>query len=375
MHGWRIGKIFGITIEINFTWLIIFGMILWLVTQQELPGAAPDATTAELWITGIITTLLFFGSLLLHEIAHSVMANSLGAGVSRITLFLFGGVSQMKNEPNSPMSEFKIAIVGPLTSVVLGGVFIGLHFAIRAIGLSGVWAAALLWVGDINIALAIFNMLPAFPLDGGRVLRSILWGAWNNLERATHVASSIGRWFGYAMIGLGLLGIFAGNLNGLWFVGLGWLLSSAAAGSYQQMQLRNTLGGVHVHDIMSSPVQTIPGDVSLAEAAQDHFMTKRFSAFGVEDENGRITGLIRMKDLQGVLRDRWSYITVRDAMQPLDREAMMVRSDDEAVDAMMQMARNDLGRLLVTDGSGEVVGIISLTDIQRLVKVRGGLGV
>ncbi len=372
VEGWRLGSLFGINIEINFTWLIIFGLILWTVSAGILPGAAPDASPTELWVIGAITTLLFFASLLLHEVAHSVMANSLGTEVSRITLFVFGGVSQMKNEPDDPMSEFKIAIVGPLTSIVLGGIFLGLYVVMQQLEVPRLYWSAMLWVGQINIALAIFNMIPGFPLDGGRVLRSILWNTWNSLERATRIASSIGRGFGYAMIGLGFIAMLAGALGGLWFVALGWLLSSAAASSYQQLQMRRTLGDVYVHDLMSSPVETIPQDLTLNEAAEEHFMRVHFTAFGVE-QNDSIVGLVRMQDLQQVPRDQWDRVTVGEVMQQADSEERTINSDEEAVEAMMEMARNDTGRLLVTDHSGEVIGIISHSDLQRLIRVRGGL--
>ena len=373
MQGWRIGKIFGINIEIHFTWLIIFGLILWVVTQQ-ISGAAPGVSGANLWITAIITTLLFFVCLVLHELSHSVMANRLGADVSRITLFVFGGVSQLKKEPDSPGDEFKVAIVGPLTSVVLSGVFYAIALALEAAQVSAVWTTAAHWVAYINLALAIFNMLPAFPLDGGRVLRAILWGAWNSLDRATRVASRVGQFFGYAMIALGFLGLIAGGWGGLWLVALGWLLSSAAAGSYQRLQLQQTLGDVYVHDLMSSPVQTIDADTTLNEAASNYFMRTRFTAFGVE-QDGRIVGIVRMEDLQKIPHEQWNSTTVSEAMQELDRETMTVNSDEEAVEAMMQMAEHDLGRVLVTDQSGQIIGIISQTDIRRLVKVKSGLGV
>ncbi|MFO8079856.1 MAG: site-2 protease family protein [Armatimonadota bacterium] len=373
MQGWRIGKIFGINIEIHFTWLIIFGLILWVVTQ-EIAGAAPEVSGTNLWITATITTLLFFVCLVLHELSHSVMANHLGADVSRITLFVFGGVSQLKKEPDSPSDEFKVAIVGPLTSVFLAGVFYVLAIAMDTIGVPDVWVTASNWVAYINLALAIFNMLPGFPLDGGRVLRAILWGAWDSLDRATRVASTVGQFFGYAMIGLGFLGLIAGGWGGLWLVALGWLLSSAAAGSYRRLQLQQTLGDVYVHDLMSSPVQTIPADTSLEDAADQYFMTARFTAFGVEQDD-EIIGIVRMEDLQEIPRDEWGTTTVAEAMRELDRETMTINSDEEAVEAMMQMAEHDLGRLLITDQSDQVIGIISQTDIRRLVRVKSGLGV
>lgn len=373
MQGWRIGRLFGITIEIHFTWLIIFGLILYAVTGGVLQAEVPQASTSELWAIGIIATLMFFGSLILHELAHSLVANHTGADVSRITLFVFGGVSQMTREPESPRQEFAIAIVGPLTSVALGALFYGLFYWLRAADAPRLWWVASHWVGRINLALAIFNMLPAFPLDGGRVLRSALWAGWRSLDRATRVASTIGRGFGYAMIVLGFLTMFVSGLQGLWLVALGWLLSGAAGASYQRLQLQQALGDVYVHDLMSSPVATIPADVTLFEAAHDYFMAARFTAFGVEDQ-GTIVGMVRMENLQRVPRDRWQDVLVREVMLALDPKTMTVNSDVEAVEALMQMAENQLGRLLVTDRAGSVIGIISHSDIVRLVRVRSGLG-
>ncbi len=375
MHGWRIGKLFGISIEIHFTWLIILGLILWMVTGNILPTEVPDASPSELWGIGLITTLMFFGSLVLHELAHSVVANRLGADVSRITLFVFGGVSQMSREPDKPRTEFAIAIVGPLTSVVLGGLFYGLFYWLRAADAPRLWWAASQWVGYINLLLAAFNMLPAFPLDGGRVLRAALWAIWRSLDRATRVASGFGRAFGYTMIVFGfLVALFGGPVSGLWLVALGWLLSSAAAASYQRLQLQQALGSVYVHDLMSSPVATIPADANLDAAAHDYFMAARFTGFGVEDD-GTIVGMVRMEDLQRVPREQWQFTTVRGVMSELDPERMTINSDDEAVEALMQMAQNDLGRLLVTDRAGNVIGIISHSDIVRLIKLRSGLGI
>jgi Zn-dependent protease/CBS domain-containing protein len=370
--GWRIGRVFGISIEIHFTWLIIFGLILWVVTQ-EMAGAAPEVSGPNLWITAIITTVLFFVCLVLHELAHSLMANRLGADVSRITLFVFGGVSQLKREPDSPSAEFKVAIVGPLASVALAGVFYAVYLALEAIAVPPIWSTAAHWVAYINLALAIFNMLPGFPLDGGRVLRSILWGAWDSLDRATRVASAVGQAFGYTMIALGFLGLIAGGWAGLWLVALGWLLSSAAAGSYQRLQLQQTLGDIFVHDLMSSPVQSLPSGISLNQAAHEYFMTAHFTAFGV-DRGGELVGIVRLEDLQRIPRERWDATTVDEVMRELDRSKMTINSDEEAVEAMMQMAEHDLGRILVTDHSGQIIGILSQSDIRRLVKVKSGLG-
>lgn len=375
MHGWRIARVAGISIEINFSWLIVFGLIIYTFSTGWLPERLPHATAAQLWIAGLVTALLFFGSLLLHELAHSLMAQRLGAEVSRITLFIFGGVSQMTHEPKDPASEFKISIVGPATSAVLGGAFIGLGRALDYARLPEPWSAPCMLVGGVNFALAIFNMLPAFPLDGGRVLRSILWSVWRNLERATRAASTVGRWFGYLMIGVGVMELIGGDVTGgLWTLALGWLLATMAAASYQRVQLQQALGGVHVHDLMSSPVATIPAGASLQNAAYDYFMSARFTAFGVE-EAGRIVGMVHREQLQPVDRALWPSTTVAEVMSPLDRDTMTIRADEEAVEALMKMAENEVGRLLVVDWAGEVIGIISQSDIMRLVKMRGDLGI
>jgi len=375
MHGWRIGRVAGISIEINFSWLIVFGLIIYTFSTGWLPERLPDATGAQLWITGLFTALLFFASLLLHELSHSLMAQHLGAEVSRITLFIFGGVAQMTHEPKDPASEFKISIVGPVTSVVLGALFMGLGSALDYAGAPKLYSVPCTLVGAVNFALAIFNMLPALPLDGGRVLRSILWRVWRNLERATRAASTAGRWFGYLMIGIGVVELIGGNVTGgLWTLALGWLLSIMAAASYQRVQLQQALGGVHVHDLMSSPVATIPAGTSLQDAAYDYFMSARFTAFGVE-EGGEIVGMVHREQLQQVEQSQWPSTEVAQVMAPLDREKMTVRGDEEAVEALMKMAENETGRLLVVDYSGEVIGIISQSDIIRLVKMRGDLGI
>jgi len=375
MHGWRLGKIFGINIEINHTWLIIFALVLYSLATGILPERHPEVARSQLWLAGLVTTLLFFASLLLHELAHSVMAGRLGMKVRRITLFIFGGVAQMSHEPRSARSEFLMAIVGPLMSLFLGGAFYLLWTALRSVDAPAVWTSACYWLAWINALLATFNMLPAYPLDGGRVLRSILWAVWKSLERATRVAAGIGQAFGYGMIALGVLQLVAGLVaNGLWLLALGWLLTSMAGASYQRVQIQRLLGDVYVHDLMSAPVATIPAGASLDQAAHQYFLPARFTAFGVDDW-GQVVGLVRMDDLQGVPRERWPTTTVREVAWPLEPEKMTIAADKEAVEAMMQMAENELGRLLVTDYAGNIVGIISQSDIMRLIRVKGGLGI
>ncbi len=374
MRGWHIGKVFGINLEINYTWLIIFGLIFMSVSS-ELSDATREVPQHQLWLAALVTTVLFFVSLLLHELAHSVMAIRLGMKVSRITLFVFGGVAQISHEPRSPGVEFKVAIMGPLMSLFLAVMFGLLDKAARAAGAAPIWTFSCHWLAVINALLAGFNLLPAYPLDGGRVLRSILWASWKSLERATRVAATIGEWFGYTMVAFGFLQIFTGAVGGgIWMLALGWLLAMMAKASNQRVQIEHTLGDIYVHDLMSSPVATIPADIDLDHAAHAYFLSARFTAFGVED-HGSIIGLVRMDDLQAVPRERWLMTTVREVTRPLDPEKMTITADREAVEAMMKMAENNAGRLLVTDYAGSIIGIISQSDIMRLVRVKGGLGI
>jgi len=373
VKGWRIGRIAGISIEIHFTWLVIFGLILYKFSTDLLPSMLPDARPEQLWIAGLATAILAFGSLLLHELAHSLMAQRLGATVSRITLFILGGVAQMTREPKNPASEFKISIVGPLSSILLGGGFIGAYWAITKFDLPKLWAIPCLLVGEINIALAVFNMLPAFPLDGGRVLRSILWWRWRSRERATRIASAAGRWLGYLMMGLGVVQLIATDVTGgLWTLALGWLLSTMATASYQRVQLSQALDGVHVHDLMTSPVATIPAAVPLQRAVFDYFLVTGFATLAVE-ENGEIVGVLHRDQIQAVDQSLWLGTSVAEVMRPLDRDKMTVRADEDAVEALMKMAESGLERLLVVDWRGTVIGIITQSDVVRLLKMRGEL--
>jgi len=337
VKGWRIGRIAGISIEIHFTWLVIFGLILYKFSTDLLPSMLPDARPEQLWIAGLATAILAFGSLLLHELAHSLMAQRLGATVSRITLFILGGVAQMTRE------------------------------------LPKLWAIPCLLVGEINIALAVFNMLPAFPLDGGRVLRSILWWRWRSRERATRIASAAGRWLGYLMMGLGVVQLIATDVTGgLWTLALGWLLSTMATASYQRVQLSQALDGVHVHDLMTSPVATIPAAVPLQRAVFDYFLVTGFATLAVE-ENGEIVGVLHRDQIQAVDQSLWLGTSVAEVMRPLDRDKMTIRADEEAAEALMKMAESGLERLLVVDWRGTVIGIITQSDVVRLLKMRGEL--
>lgn len=373
MHGWRIGEVAGITIEINYTWLIIFGLFFVSLSTSWFPEAHPEVSTQWHWVAGLAATLLLFGSVLAHELSHSIVARGEGLGVSRITLFVFGGVAQMENEPETPGTELRMAIAGPIMSFVLAALFGGLWYvAGRDLGLTG---EVLKYLGVANGFLGVFNLLPAFPLDGGRVLRSILWKTMDSLEGATRIASTIGQVFGFALMGFGFWALFAGGtVAGIWYLALGWLLTSAAQSSYQRLQIRKSLGDVPVSRVMSSPVVTIPGQISLQEAVDEYFLQHKHSAFPVVDEDDRPEGLLELTDVKDYPAQERTTVTVEQAMEPISHEDMTVRPDDEASDAMMQMAQNGRSRLLVVDADGCLEGILSQQDIMRLVQIRAGLG-
>jgi Zn-dependent protease/predicted transcriptional regulator len=374
MRGWRIGSIRGIVIEINYTWLIIFGLFFFSLSTSWFPKARPDEPHIYDWIAGLVATLLLFASVLLHELAHSLVAQRSGIGVSRITLFVFGGVSQLNKDPEKPASEFVMAIVGPLTSLVLTGLFsVGWLLAKQASGVT-LLELGLKYLALTNGILAAFNLVPAFPLDGGRVLRSVIWHFTGDLEQSTRVAATFGQVFGFALMALGFWMLLTGNaVSGLWFIVLGWLLAGAAQSSYVRLQMQNALGDVRVSQVMSSPAVTIPPDISLERAVEDYFLRLRHGAFPVLDEGGKLVGMLSLSGVKEHDRGEWQSLRVDQAMEPLEPGEMTIAPEAEALDAMLKMARAHRGRLLVTDSRGELQGVISQSDIVQLVRLKAGL--
>jgi Zn-dependent protease/CBS domain-containing protein len=366
MHGSiHLGKIAGISIDLHFTWFIIFALVAFMVISL-LPktGIEPGAR----WALGIGVALVFFVSLLLHELAHSLVAKRLGIGISGITLFVFGGVSRMTSEPKTAGDELKMAIVGPLTSAVLGVAFLFGMWAVKASGGNAALREGLFWLGWINLALAAFNLVPGFPLDGGRVLRAIVWGVTNDLQHATYIASTAGRGFGYLLMAVGVFELFTRfGLNGLWLILVGWFLLDAARSSYQQQVLQSALSGVRVRDIMTPNVVTISPDTTLQDAVDQYFLRLNHAAFPVAEDH-TIRGILTLPHVRQVPRDRWPHTRASDVVDPIDNSDLM-RPDADAWDALTAMATKDSGRLLVVDG-GVLVGIISRTDIMRFLRTR-----
>ena len=370
MHGSiHLGKIAGISIDLHFTWFIIFALFAVFITSM-----LPHEESGTRWVIGIIVTILFFVSLLLHELAHSLVAKRLGIGIAGITLFVFGGVSRMTSEPKSAGDELKMAIAGPLTSAVLGVVFLIVWLWVRATGFGdSAVQVGLMWLGAINIILAGFNLIPGFPLDGGRVLRAIIWGATNDLRHATYIAATGGQVFAYLLMAYGVLLLFMGRglVAGLWPIFIGWFLLDAARASYQQQLLQSALSGIHVRDIMTQNVVTIPPELTLQQAVDNYFLRLNHAAFPVAQDH-QVSGILTLPHVRQVPREQWAYTRAIDVVDALDSSDFM-RPDADVWDALTAMATKDSGRLLVVE-DGALVGIISRTDIMRFLRTKMALG-
>ncbi len=376
----RIGQIFGIEIDIDWSWLFIFFLIAWNL-GTVFGQLHPEWGGALVWFTAVAAALLFFVSVLLHELAHSLVALSQGVPVSSITLFLFGGVSDIQREPPSPRAEFLITIVGPITSFVIGLVLL-LLAGVSAnpvdtmagssnalIGLSP-QATGLLWLGSINILLAVFNLIPGFPLDGGRVLRSILWAITGDLRRATRWASGAGQIVAWLFIFAGIMMVFgaqipllgSGLINGLWLAFIGWFLNSAALQSYRQVAVHDMLHGVPVARVMRSNPPTVPSTVSISTLVHDYVMSTDDHAFPVVDD-GKLMGIVTLEDIRSVTRNTWDTHTVQQIMTPADK-LVIAAPEDDAADALDKLADQDVRQLPVVR-EGQLVGLLRQHDILK----------
>ena len=361
----RLGKIFGIPLEIDASWFFIFFLVASTLTTSYFPSALPDRAPIQYVALGFVTALVFFGSLVLHELAHSVVARAGGLRITKVTLFMFGGVSQMEAEPRSPGHEFLVAIAGPLTSVVLAGVFWGGHLLLRASGAPDVVRVPLEYLAFINVSLALFNLLPGFPLDGGRVLRALIWTLTKDLLKATKWASRAGQALGTLFIAIAVLGVLAGTFDFVWFAVMGWFLTSLAAGAYQQQLMRAALADVPLKRIMSSPAVLAPADITLEEMAHSYFLGGRHTRYPVVDE-GKVIGLIDIDRANEIPRAEWPIVTVADvASRDLGE---VVAAPDTSVDAVLpRLEAEGPGAILVVEG-GRLAGIVTRSDVIRLVR-------
>ena len=316
------------------------------------------------WAKALVASLLFFVSILLHEMGHAVVALRSGIEIRSITLFIFGGVSQMEKDPEDGATELRIAAVGPLVSLALAGLF---YLAASAELLGESARAVARYLAFINLALAVFNLVPAFPLDGGRILRGLLW-RHTGKARATGMAASAGTFFAYFLIVSGALRLFRGDgIGGIWYVLIGWFLKEGAQGAYQRVRLDETLRGVTVRDVMIADPETLPAQVSLSEAAHSHFLLSGYGGYPVV-RGEQVVGLLCLKDILRRPPAERDSTSVQAAMTPLS-EGVSTKPEEPLGPAMARMAQAGSGRLLVVDG-GRLVGLLTTGSVMRHVKVR-----
>jgi Zn-dependent protease/CBS domain-containing protein len=368
--SFKLFKIAGITIGIHYTWIFAFIFFSWTLAQVYFPLSYPGWSTATYWITGIIGALLIFVSVLIHELAHSLVANARGITVRNITLFLLGGASNLEEEPQKPAAEFAMAIVGPVTSLVLALIFWGLS------NLPGdtttPLAAILSYMAIINMYLGIFNLLPGFPLDGGRVLRSIIWGSTGNLTKATDIAGMVGQIIGWIFIGLGLfLMISVSFVSGLWIAFIGWFLNSSADASRKEITLRERLSHIKVRELMNPEINTITPETTVDELVRDIFRKQQGRAVPV-CQNEQLIGIATITDVKKIPQDKWSETPVGRIMtsEPL----YTVSPEDNLNVALTMIAKNDINQVLIND-NGKCGGLLGRADIIRLIQMNRELGI
>lgn len=373
MREIRLGKILGFEINIDWSWLLIFILVVFTLARGYYPFHYPHFSAATYWWLGVLSALLLFVSVIIHELMHSVIARRYGTNIQGITLFIFGGVSKIADEPKTAKEEFWMAIVGPLTSIALGAIFYGLYLSGTNLGWPLPLIALLFYLSWINFVLGIFNLIPGFPLDGGRVLRSIIWGATGNLVKATRYVSYIGQAFGYLLMLYGFLYIVTGFfVSGLWFIFIGWFLAGAARSSYQQLLVRQTLSGVPVERVMSTDVPTIPADMSVKQFVEDHLMRYDYSCYPVV-KNDEVIGVVGSEEVRKVGSESWDMMKVGDIVHPIDG-AYKIDLHDDAWDALTKLASEEVCRLVVMDNS-HLVGTVGRDAIYRLIQVKMQYGV
>lgn len=367
-----LGRILGIPVGLDYSWFLVFALITWSLASAYFPDQYPGWSTGLYWTVGLATSLLFFASVLLHELGHSVIALRNGIPVQSITLFIFGGVAQISREPGSPGVEFRVAIAGPLASFALAGLF----YVLGWFGASITPLAALAtYLAYINGSLGLFNLIPGFPLDGGRVFRAIVWRVTNSFRRATEIAGAAGNFFAWLFIVWGVWQMFSGNFaNGVWIAFIGWFLQNAATASVNQMTLERLLTGHTVGEIMTRECPTVEPGVTLDQLLHDHILTTGRRYFPVA-RAGRIEGLLTLHHLKQIPRERWATTSAAQVMTPLT-QLRTTHANDGLWKAVQEMTADGVNQLPVIDATnGELVGVLARDNVLTFVRTLAEVGV
>jgi Zn-dependent protease/predicted transcriptional regulator len=362
----KLGRILGIPIRIHTSWFLIAILLTWSLGGSYFPRAYPGWSAAAYWSIGAITAVFLFVSVLLHELGHSVLALRAKVPVKSITLFFFGGVAQIDRELPTAGAEFRIAIAGPLTSLILSGL---LRMMGQVAGDNTTLAAVLGYQARINLTLALFNMIPGFPLDGGRVLRALLWSLGGSLRNATLWASRLGRGIAFLFIALGVGQFFlAGNPDGLWYAFIGWFLSNAARFSYRQVVLQDSLSGVKARNVMAQKCLTVPADLRVANLVQDYILDAGYDCFFVTHD-GHFAGLITLDSIRAAGRDLQRGLTARQVMTPVD-SGFRADPDEDILDLLQKMNAAHVNQVPVMQ-NGNLLGVITRENLWQYIRLRG----
>ncbi len=365
----KLFTLFGFTVKLDVSWLIILALVVWSLAGAVFPQRYPGLGPWTHFAMGLGAAVGLFFSIVFHEMFHSLIARQFGLPMTGITLFLFGGVAEMSEEPPSPKAEFWMAIAGPISSVVLGGVLLGLAYAVGVTGAAEPAVAVLRWVAILNFILAAFNLIPGFPLDGGRVLRSIIWHLKGDLRKATHAASRVGAGFGMGLVGLGIAQILLlwNAVGGVWWILIGLFIRGAAKRGYQQVLMRQALTGEPVERFMRSDPVTVSPDLTLSELVEEYVYRHHYKMYPVV-KDGELLGCVTTRNVQDVPRDEWSSKTVGDVAASCGGDNT-VSPDTDAVDALAQMRREKVSRLIVRR-DGQLAGVLTLKDLLEFLSLK-----
>ena len=364
----KLGRIMGIPVRIHYTMWFVFILIAWSLASGYMPSQYPGLSVVTYWAIGIASAVILFASVLVHELSHSYVAKKNGLPIGRITLFFFGGVSEMTEEPQDPGLEVRMAAAGPLMSFLIAGVLGGFWYLGGLVKAPVAVTATLGYGALINAVLGVFNLLPAFPLDGGRVFRGSIWKRSKSLVGATRTATRVSEGISLLMMVGGFVAIIYGDfVDGIWVIFLGWFIRSGAETSLRQTLIGETLSGVTVAGTMTRDVMTVPGNITVQQLVSNYFLVHHHGGYPVV-EDGQVLGIVTMRCVRSIPKERRETVTVKEAMIPCER-AVTVSASASALDSMTIMARQNVGRLLILEGS-RLLGIVTRGDLMRTIRTR-----